>query len=411
MKRNIIYIIITAMIGILVGYFIFDTPDNIHIKSSHDHSKELMNDHMWTCSMHPQIMQTEIGDCPICGMDLIPVETEDDGLLPDQFTMTKNAMALANIQTTVVGDAAGKQNALTLSGKIKENDEANAVQTSYFSGRIERLFINTEGEVVRRGQLLATVYSPELVAAQQELLTAVSLKKSHPELYTAVRNKLKLWKLSENQINQIEISGKVNDFFPIYATVSGTVSEKLVTQGDYVKQGQILYKISNLKTVWAVFDVYENQIPLLEKEQKIKITTNVYPDKAYDSEITFIDPILNTNTRTVEVRVVLNNKDNSLKPGMFVSGLIDGVSNDSDNQALIIPASAVLWTGKRSLVYVKPDPDQSIFEMREVLLGNQIGAKYIIFEGLKSGEEIVTNGTFTVDAAAQLQGKKSMMNR
>ncbi|NNM36480.1 MAG: efflux RND transporter periplasmic adaptor subunit, partial [Nitrosopumilus sp.] len=287
---------------------------------------------------------------------------------------------------------------------------ANAVQVSYFAGRIERLNVSFTGEEVRKGQLLATIYSPELYAAQQELITAASLKESQPALYKAVRNKLKLWKLSENQINQIEETGKVKENFPVYATVSGTVTEKLVEQGDYVKQGQPLLKIANLNTVWGNFDVYENQIDRFKKGQEVLITTNAYPNKEFKGKVDFIDPVLNTKTRTVTLRVVLNNKDDVFKPGMFVTANIDGVTSNND-QVLTIPASAVLWTGERSVVYLKTNPDQPVFEMREIKLGNQIGNDYEVLEGLFVGNEIVTNGTFTVDAAAQLQGKKSMMNK
>jgi Cu(I)/Ag(I) efflux system membrane fusion protein len=343
-------------------------------------------------------------------MDLIPAESSADGLLADQFKLTENAMALANIQTTVVGKGNIEGNTLKLSGKIAENEEANAVQVSYFSGRIERLNVSFTGEEVRKGQLLATIYSPELYAAQQELITASSLKESQPALYKAVRNKLKLWKLSENQINQIEETQKVKENFPVYATVSGTVTEKLVEQGDYIKQGQPLLKIANLNTVWANFDVYENQIDLFKKGQEVLVTTNAYANKEFKGKVDFIDPILNTKTRTVTLRVVLNNKNDVFKPGMFVTANIERVSSSND-EVLTIPASAVLWTGERSVVYLKTNPDQTVFEMREVVLGNQIGNEYEVLEGLFIGNEIVTNGTFTVDAAAQLQGKKSMMNK
>jgi Cu(I)/Ag(I) efflux system membrane fusion protein len=360
--------------------------------------------------MHPQIMQPEAGDCPICGMDLIPSEAGADGLAADEFKLTENAMALANIQTTVVGKGNVEGNTIKLSGKIAENEEANAVQVSYFSGRIERLNVSFTGEEVRKGQLLAAIYSPELYAAQQELITAASLKESQPALYKAVRNKLKLWKLSENQINQIEETQKVKENFPVYATVSGTVAEKLVEQGDYIKQGQPLLKIANLNTVWGNFDVYENQIDLFKKGQEVMITTNAYTNKEFKGKVDFIDPVLNTKTRTVTLRVVLNNKDDVFKPGMFVTANIEGVKN-KNKEALSIPASAVLWTGERSVVYLKTNPDQPVFGMRDVTLGNQIGNEYEVLEGLFAGNEIVTNGTFTVDAAAQLQGKKSMMNK
>ena len=409
MKNNKIVIYIGILVvGVLLGWLLFGGSSNEEI--DHNHDAVAATNQMWTCSMHPQIMQPEPGDCPICGMDLIPAESGSDGLMADQFKLTENAMALANIQTTVVGKGNVEGNTIKLSGKIAENEEANAVQVSYFAGRIERLNVSFTGEEVRKGQLLATIYSPELYAAQQELITAASLKESQPALYKAVRNKLKLWKLSENQINQIEETGKVKENFPVYATVSGTVTEKLVEQGDYIKQGQPLLKIANLNTVWGNFDVYENQIDRFKKGQEVMITTNAYPNKEFKGKVDFIDPVLNTKTRTVTLRVVLSNKDDVFKPGMFVTANIEG-STAKNDEVLSIPASSVLWTGERSVVYLKTNPDQPIFEMREIKLGNQIGNEYEVVEGLFVGNEIVTNGTFTVDAAAQLQGKKSMMNK
>ncbi|GAL64582.1 probable Co/Zn/Cd efflux system membrane fusion protein [Algibacter lectus] len=365
MKNNKIVIYIGLVtIGLLLGWLLFSGSSNEQTEHNHDELAE--TNQMWTCSMHPQIMQPEPGDCPICGMDLIPAESGSDGLLADQFKLTENAMALANIQTTVVGKGNVDGNTLKLSGKIAENEEANAVQVSYFSGRIERLNVSFTGEEVRKGQLLATIYSPELYAAQQELITASSLKESQPELYKAVRNKLKLWKLSVSQINQIEETQKVKENFPVYATVSGTVTEKLVEQGDYIKQGQPLLKIANLNTVWANFDVYENQIDLFKKGQEVLVTTNAYANKEFKGKVDFIEPILNTKTRTVTLRVVLNNKNDVFKPGMFVTANIERVSSSND-AVLTIPASAVLWTGERSVVYLKTSPDQTIFEMREVV--------------------------------------------
>ena len=407
MKKYIIYTGILA-VGLLLGWLLFSNSPKKDKEHNHNEVAEI--NQMWTCSMHPQIMQPEQGDCPICGMDLIPAKSNTDGLLADQFKLTENAMALANVQTSIVGIGKSDGNTIKLSGKIAENEEANTVQVSYFSGRIERLNVSFTGEEVRKGQLLATIYSPELYAAQQELITAASLKKSQPALYKAVRNKLKLWKLSDNQINQIEETQKVKENFPVYATVSGTVTEKLVEQGDYIKQGQPLLKIANLSSVWANLDVYENQIDLFKKGQEIKITTNAYTNKSFKGKVDFIDPILNTRTRTVTLRVVLNNENNVFKPGMFVTANFDDLNNDT-NEVLTIPSSAVLWTGERSVIYFKTDPDQTIFEMREIILGNQVGNEYEVLEGLFAGNEIVTNGTFTIDAAAQLQGKKSMMNK
>ena len=405
MKKTAIYIGL-LLAGLLLGWLLFGgTSTNEH---NHEHSTETKANQMWTCSMHPQIMKTEPGDCPICGMDLIPAEAGAQGLSADEFKLTENAMKLANIQTTIIGTADGSENIIELSGKIEANEKKNAVQVSYFSGRIEELFINFTGEQIKKGQKLATIYSPELFAAQQELLTAKSLKASQPQLYKAVRNKLKLWKLSEEQINSIEQTGKVIENFPVYATISGTVSEKIVEVGQTVKAGQGLFKIADLNSLWAEFDVYENQISQIKTGQAIEIRTNALPGKVIETKVSFIDPIVNGNTRTVTMRADIRNSKAEFKPGMFISGTL---TQATTSERLMVPSSAVLWTGKRSLVYIKTKADQPVFEMRTIQIGKKIGDSYEVVSGLKSGEEIVSNGTFTVDAAAQLQGKKSMMNQ
>ncbi len=357
MKKYINYIGILA-VGLLLGWFFFGNSSGEN--TVHDHPETSETTKMWTCSMHPQIMKSEPGDCPICGMDLIPAETNHQGLNANEFKLTQNAMALANIQTSVIGNSTNKNGSIKLSGKIAENEEASVVQASYFSGRIELLNINSTGEEVQKGQLLATIYSPELIAAQQELITAAILKETQPDLYKAVRNKLAFWKISEDQIKQIETSKKVQQNFPIYATVTGTVSEKLVKQGDYVKLGQALLKITNLNTVWALFDVYENQIDLFKKGQNITVTTNAFPNKKFMERVDFIDPTLNSATRTVKLRVVLNNTNRDLKTGMFAEASILHSSNKKED-VLMVPSTAVLWTGKRSVVYVKTNSVEPVF--------------------------------------------------
>lgn len=411
MKKNSVFVAVAAVVGLLLGYLIFGSSSGDgNSNDGHDHSEEMASGEMWTCSMHPQIMQPEPGDCPICGMDLIPASSSDEGLAMGQIKMSNNAMALAGVETVTVGAGMTGEGSVKLSGKVAVNQEADAVQSAYFNGRIERLNINFEGEEVRRGQQLATIYSPELVAAQQELITAANLKGSQPALYAAVRNKLTFWKLSENQINEIESSGKVRENFPVYANVSGVVSEIMVEEGDYISTGSPLVKVANLNSVWAVFDAYENQLSLLKKGQSLEVRTKSYPNEAFNAKISFVDPLLNSSTRTLEVRANLDNRKGLLKPGMFVTAEIQ-LENDTETEALTVPESAILWTGERSVVYVKPDSEEGIFEMREVTLGNLVNGNYVVVSGLNSGEEVVAKGAFTVDAAAQLQGKKSMMNK
>ena len=409
MRKYIIYFGI-LIVGLLLGWILFgnSTPS----EAAHEHSMNDDVNELWTCSMHPQIMQPKAGSCPVCGMDLIPADAGASGLAADQFQLTQNALALANVQTTVVGtDASHSNAAIKLSGKIAVNDDEIAIQPAHFNGRIEKLYVNSLGQSVRKGQAVAQIYSPELIAAQQELITAYKLKESQPQLYQAVHAKFKNWKIHGAQLDKVLETGNVKTSFIIYAHVSGVVTEILVNEGAHIMDGKPIFKVSNLSTVWANFDVYENQISLFRKGQKMNIVSNAYPAETFAAKVSYIDPILNSRTRTVVLRAVLNNTKGLFKPGMFVEGAIETSENNEEKELVTIPATAVLWTGKRSVVYVKSNPNASIFEMREISLGNKIGANYEVLSGLSNQEEIVTNGAFTVDAAAQLQGKKSMMNK
>ncbi len=409
MKRNFIYITVALLIGLLGGYFIFgdSNMESRAISDSHNHGDEKV-DQMWTCSMHPQIMLPEPGDCPICGMDLIPANSYEDGLAASQFRLSENAQALANIQTSIVGEGNLMGNEMTLSGKIIVNEDTKSTQPAHFDGRIEQLYVTSLGQMVNMGQPVASVYSPELLSAQQELLTTYKMKDSQPQLYKAVREKFKNWRIHDSQLDEIIKTGQPVDALTLHSHVSGVVTEILVARGDHIMTGVPIFKVANLNTVWASFDAYENQISLIKKGQKIKVSTNAYPNKIFDAKISYIDPILNTTTRTVIVRAVLDNKDKLLKPGMFIEAQLEGLPSKKATSP-VVPKSAVLWTGKRSIVYVKPNPKEPVFEMREVLLGKETEDSYEVDDGLQPGDIVVTRGAFTVDAAAQLEGKNSMM--
>lgn len=403
-KKYGIYLGILAL-GLILGYFIFGNFDR-HIEENHGITSS-ENKSMWTCAMHPQIMLPEEGDCPLCGMDMVSSE-EGHTTAENQFQMSEQALALANIETTTVGMGGLENNTLTLSGKITANEKTNGVQTTIFDGRIEKLNVNYVGEYVKKGQQLGLIYSPELYLAQDKLLTSASYKDSHQKLYDAARNTLGLWKMTDAQIDKVLRTKKPMMNFPIYADVSGTVTEIMAAEGNWYDQGDPLYKVSNLYTVWAVFDAYENQLAVLKPGQDIKISSSAFKGQDLKAKISFIEPIVSNARRTVSVRVTLNNKEGFLKPGMFVNGQVQVARGE---HVLTVPKSAVLWTGKRSLVYVKPNPNLPIFEMTEVTLGNALGSSYVIVDGLSNGDEVVTHGTFTVDAAAQLQGKNSMMTK
>lgn len=401
---NSIRVIVVLMIGVFLGWLIFGG------NSSHESHGENTNTNQaehttWTCSMHPHIRQSEAGDCPICGMELIPIEQEGTAGNSEMVMMSDYAQKLANVQTLVVGDNS-ETGQIQLNGKIAVDERRTYVQSSHIPGRIEQLMVNFTGENVNRGQALARIYSPELMTAQKELLEAYAIRESNPKLFEAAKERLKRWKVSERQINNILETQQASDQFTIYADVNGIVKDKLVDLGDYIERGEAIYEVANLEKLWVQFDAYERTMGWIEKGSKVSFFVNSLPGETFEGVVSFIDPLLNNQTRVSAVRVEIDNKEGRLKPGMFVTGTIEAAISSNQKQ-LSVPKSAVLWTGERSIVYVK---DNGGFLLRNVVLGPDLGGSYVIKEGLESGEEIVVNGTFTVDAAAQLAGKTSMMN-
>jgi len=397
------------LIGLLLGWVIFG--DNNSEKDSHDHKTEQIENTIWTCSMHPQIKQPEAGKCPLCGMDLIPLETNNSGADPNAIVMSENALKLANIQTMVVGAGAVSKE-IRLNGKIQFDERKTFAQTTHIPGRIERLTINFTGEKVSKGQTIAVVYSPEIVTAQDELLQAYSIKNLQPALFEAAKQKLRNWKISDNTISRIISSGKPFQQFPITADVSGIVITKKVNLGDYVERGMSLYEIADVSSLWVLFDVYESDLKWVKVDDKVNYSIASLPGETFEGIISFLDPIINSQTRVSTARVEVENTKGFLKPEMFVNGVLKNDSSATQSKEIIIPKSAIMWTGERSIVYIKNIIDSKIsFQLKEVILGTSTGDSYVIKDGLASGEEIVINGTFTVDAAAQLAGKPSMMNK
>ena len=407
-NKNIIKMAGILLLGLLLGWLIFGankSNENVDARAT-----EQIKNTIWTCSMHPQIRQTEPGNCPICGMELIPLDSDQGESDPSAIQMTENAMKLANIQTMVVGEREANKE-LRLNGKIQVDERKLYAQSTHIPGRIEQLNVNFTGEKVNRGQTLAMVYSPELVTAQEELLQANGIKESQPELFNAAKEKLRNWKIGENTINKIITTGKPIQRFPISADVSGIVTAKKVELGDYVDRGMSLYEITDLSAVWVMFDIYESDMPWVKVGQKITYTIQSLPGETFEGKISFIDPFINPQTRVASARVEVNNRGNKLKPEMFVSGVIKNDQNKTVSKEIVIPKSAVMWTGERSVVYIKGNAGNQVnFKLREVILGPSLADAYVIKNGLAKGEEIVVNGTFTVDAASQLAGKPSMMN-
>ena len=406
-RSNILTALAMMAIGLLIGWIAKPAG------TAHDHAgaetADASKPTLWTCSMDPQVRQPEPGKCPICGMDLIPLDTgasEDD---PLEIQMSPTAMQLANVQTAVVGYGLPMRE-VRMNGKVQPDERLIYTQVSHLDGRVEQLSVNFTGEPVRRGQRLASIYSPELMTAQDELFSAKKIKDMQPALFEAAKQKLKNWKLSDQQIENILAAGKPLERFPILADVSGIVLAKKVNLGDYLMRGMPLYDVVDLSRVWVLFDVYESDMAWVKVGSPVEFTVQSLPGETFRGKITFIDPVIDPMTRVAKARVEVPNPGGKLKPEMFAAGTIKTQLGSRKDQ-LVIPKSAVLWTGEKSVVYVKSTSGKGVsFYMQEVTLGPLTGDGYLVQKGLEAGTEIAVNGTFSIDAAAQLAGKPSMMN-
>jgi Cu(I)/Ag(I) efflux system membrane fusion protein len=396
-----------AIGGIFLGWLFFHSP-----RKSKD-TKLIVTENnqatIWTCAMHPHIHMSEPGKCPICGMDLITLNQNNFDTDPAAIHLTKEAAELANVMTSFVTKEKPMKE-VRLFGKVQADERLIQSQAAHFPGRIEKLLVNFTGESVKSGQALAVLYSPELIIAQQELLEAAKVKQFQPEIFEASKEKLRQWKLSEDQIASVESSGIITNSFEVVSNTSGIVTARYVNNGDHIGAGTILFEVSDLSRVWILFDAYESDLQFLKPGDVVDFTVQALPGVHFSCKIKFIDPVINPVTRVAKVRLETNNSSGRLKPEMFVTGVVKARLDEYRN-SLVIPRSAVLWTGLRSIVYVKqPNIDEPVFKIREIGLGPMLGNSYVITDGLNEGEEIVTQGAFSVDAAAQLEGKPSMMN-
>ncbi len=446
---------------VLSGYILGRLSDERteEIEDAHGHDEVEQAETLWSCSMHPQIMQTGPGDCPICGMNLIPVMTTDDTEgMSNALTLSESAKKLARIETIAV-ERRYPTAKISMVGMIEYDESQLRSITARFPARVDRLYVDYEGIRVNIGDHLALVYSPELLTAQSELLAALKYDPEGASTQVA-REKLRLWGLSAQQIIEIEERGNASDQVQINAPLEGIVIEKNVKEGDYLQTGTGFFKIADLSKLWVFLDAYESDIAWIRYGQKVAFEVEAYPGEIFHGIIAFINPVMDRDTRTIKVRVNVTNEDGRLKPGMFVratisSSIAEGgnvISRDLANKwigpmhpeivkegpgncnicgmplvraealgyieakenvtaPLVVPTQAVLRTGKRAIVYVElPDRDKPTYEGREITLGSRADDVFIVKGGLMAGERVVVNGNFKIDSALQIQAKPSMMN-
>ena len=455
------------LIAFFLGLWIPNGDSTAKVATNNEsHSSETQ---VWTCSMHPNVQLPESGQCPICFMDLIPLESESGSLQPNQLSMSESAMKLASIETIPAAYGIAKME-IHLSGKVEYDESRIRNITAWVPGRLERMFVDYTGITVNKGDHMMELYSPEVYTAQEELIQARKLvesssgqsafgQKNVKATLAASREKLRLMGLLDKQIKKIESSESPTNLITVYSPMTGVVIQKNGVEGAYVKTGTNIYTIADLSRVWVIFDAYESDLPWLAFGQNVTFSAEAIPGETFKGHIAFIDPVLDAKTRTVKVRMNVQNPDGLIKPGMFVQGTIQatldgdgkainpelankwicpmhpevvrdqkgdcevcgmdlvksesmGLINTSGQKQenLLIPASAVLKTGNRAIVYVKIPGGEPTFEGREVVLGSRVGDQYIVKSGLKAGELVVKKGNFKIDSAMQIAAKPSMMN-
>lgn len=463
----IVMVILAFFLGWLLSSGNHETPSGA-IQHPATGSEEVS---LWTCSMHPQILQPKPGKCPICGMDLIPVKKSERSENPRQIYLSESARRMAEIEVAPV-EKKYVVNEIRLVGKIEYDETRLKYITARVAGRIDRLYVNFTGTPVRQGDHLVELYSPELISTQQELLQTLNILNSFPgetspdlkdpferQLHSA-RERLRLWGLTEAQIEKLEKDRQSTDHITIYSPIGGIVIEKNALEGSYVETGARIYTIADLSRVWVKLDAYESDLPWLRYGQEVECETESYPGEVFKGRLAFIDPVIDKQTRTAKVRLNLANPDSKLKPEMFVRAIVKSkiaaggqvmdpslngkwicpmhpeVIKDNAGRCdvcdmplvraeelgyvntaqlktgppLVIPASAPLITGKRAIVYVEIPDSPGNYEGREVELGPRAGNFYIVNSGLREGEKVVVKGNFKIDSAIQIQAGKSMMN-
>jgi len=418
------------------------------------------SEHTSTESQPPQSQQAQQpAKGPAAGghADGLPARVESKGEGPVQYAMSEEAKALAQVQTAEVKrEKAVKR--LRMVGMVIDAETRVATLTARIDGRLDEVFIDFTGVKVAKGDPMVTIWSPTLIKSQVELFE--SMRSGDTEgVIRGAEEKLMQYGMTKEQVKRIKENRKPELYVTLRAPISGIVMKKMAVLGQFVKEGQDMFVINDLSHVWVKLDAYEPDLPWIRYGQEVTFTTPSFPGKTFRGKVIFIEPVLEMETRTIKVRVDVENPDYELKPHMFVNAELEAEIDDhgriikpewvgkyicpfdpsevSDVPGtcpktkqplqpataygysgvehavlpLVVPETAVLFTGKRSLVYVEvPNQDRPTYEQRDVTLGPRAGNKYMIFGGLKEGDRVVVKGNFEIDSSVQISGQPSMMN-
>ncbi len=384
------------------------------------HSKLEHKVQLWTCSMHPFIIKDKPGTCPICGMELIKkIESAPGGAqTPEQkqqadmlghVSLSAVQRVMANV-ATAVAEQSSLNKEINAVGIVQYDQSRQTKVTAWIAGRIDKLNVTTVGARVSKNRPVAEIYSPDLLATQQEYLLALksrerlkdspipSISQNGDGLVASAKQRLMLFGVKDSQIAELEKAGKPNIRLPIYTPLSGIVIEKMVQQGQYVNTGDVLFSIADLSTVWVEMEVYENEFPNIHIGQQVEIRSQSFPARPFSGRISFIYPFLDPKTRTVKARVEMPNPGMKLKPDMFVNAVIKVPLG----KGIVVPVTSVMDSGKHKTVWVEASP--GMFEPREVQVGQQTDDRIQILSGIKVGDKVAVSGGYLIDSESQLNG-------
>jgi Cu(I)/Ag(I) efflux system membrane fusion protein len=412
------------------------------------------------CPMHPGIVSDRPGECPICHMTMVPDGDERHApaapapaaakkivyrstMNPNEVSDKpgKDSMGMEMVAEEVVGTAAPGGGAVTglatvripapkrqlIGVKTEEVSFRPLVRTiravgrvaadetrlrqvhTKIAGYVETLFANATGETVHRGQPLLSIYSPELLASQQEYLVALKARErtagsslpsvagAGEEIVASARRRLDLFDMSDDQIRRLETSGQAAREVTIDSPITGTILQRMVTQGQKVEPETALLEIADLSRVWVLAAVYEYEAPFVRVGQKAVMTLSYAPGRSFEGRVTFVYPVLDPATRTIQVRLEFDNSDAALKPDMFAEVVLEA----DLGERLAVPDSAVMQTGTRDVVFV--DKGDGVFEPREIQIGLRLPDLYEVRGGLSKGERVLTSANFYVDSESRLK--------
>ncbi len=389
--------------------------------------------------MHPTYISDKPGDCPICGMKLVPMEpaTSPDahaghksmapGATADQTAAAESKVSgyapvtipADRIQSMGITFADARRMELDQSfhtfGKVTYDETRIHHVHTKFEGYIETLHVNYVGQFVKKGEPLFSIYSPELYATQNEYLLALRAREQMPpldgddafpgvgnvDLVAAARQRLALWDIGDNDIRELERTRKPIRALTIFSPVSGFVMQKTALQGLKAMPADNLYDIVDLSTVWVLADIYEVNVSFVKLGQPASISLAYQPGKTWRGHVTFINPTVDPATRTVKARLEFANPGNELKPDMYADVVIGGARGNG----IAVPESAVIATGERNIVFVAKG--NGLFEPREVTLGVRVRNLYEIKQGISEGERVVTGANFLLDSESKLKSSIS----